>query len=366
MDSIFDSQAKKSQLQINTSLIPTSKPTHQLNTPKTGKVDPKFGHSISNIALTYPNRPKPIQPRLNSKLNHKALQTKSKIQNKTPKTIHTVQRVLIPNQIRAKKSKNGLCNQCKMEIDSLDIQPLQRRNAINFTIQPTSNRTVQRFQRSNSRYSYQSTTSVHPKRQKHGTDIKVNHIAGENTKTVQRTCGDNNLAKHTSFGKPEYGVLNNDSGTCMDVYLSNKAPVSGSDTTIDPSWWPGGLSGKMVQGHLWNAKVGGPGNDRQNLTPLTSSANSNHNTKVESKLKTDYNNGDLIHYVVEAKYPHTKVPHTKVTELTTDTTAQGILTPHLNKIPTKIHAEYTKYDPTTKADKGHVSWDIGNEHKGIK
>lgn len=360
MDHVFDSQAKKSKLQINTSLIATSKPTHQINTLKIGKVAPKFGHSISNIALTYPDRPKPIQPRLNLKLNHKAFQIGSKIPNKTPKTIPTLQRASIPNQLRAKQMKPGICDRCTREIDSLDIQSLQRRNAVNFTTQPTSHRIVQRFQRAKSPYSYQSNASVYPKRQKPGTDIKVNHIAGANTETVQRACGDNNLAKHTSFGNPEYGALHNDSGTCMDVYLSNKAPVSGSDKTIDPSWWPGGLSGKMVQGHLWNAKVGGPGNDRQNLTPLTSSANSQHNSKVESKLKTDYGKGDLIHYVVQATYPHTKE-----TELTTDATAQGILKPHLGKIPTKIHAEYTAYDPTSKADKGHESWDIGNEHKGI-
>lgn len=41
----------------------------------------------------------------------------------------------------------------------------------------------------------------------------------------------------------------------------------------------------MVQGHLLNEKLGGPGSDMRNLTPFAKSTNSQHHAYVEKKAK---------------------------------------------------------------------------------
>ncbi len=112
-----------------------------------------------------------------------------------------------------------------------------------------------------------------------------------NRNTIQRKCDDNNASKFTATDKPEYGGLTNDSGSCMDVLL-NPSSSGGSAVSSFPNWWPATVTSDrtvlnkyMVQGHLWNEKLGGPGNARNNLTPITKSANSQHNAKVEGSIE---------------------------------------------------------------------------------
>lgn len=188
-----------------------------------------------------------------------------------------------------------------------------------------------------------------------------------NRNTIQRQCGNKDASKFTNFGFPKYGGLSNDSGSCMDVLL-NANSSGGSAVSSFPNWWPTGtdrtvLNKYMVQGHLWNEKLGGPGNARNNLTPITKSANSQHNAKVEGPLKTDLQNPKtaLVHYVVTVDY--SAVP--KESEIAPNYVAdQPVIKKYVGNMAKKIHAEYTMYDANLQ-DIGSKSWDIGNEHSSI-
>ncbi|MEM7030173.1 MAG: DUF4157 domain-containing protein [Chloroflexota bacterium] len=195
-------------------------------------------------------------------------------------------------------------------------------------------------------------------------------LSAVNSNITQRTCNDNNASKFKALDTPEYGGLNNDSGSCLDIML-HPGSSGGSGVSKWPNWWPAKntpdravLNKYMVQGHLWNEKLGGPGNNRSNLTPITSSANSQHSAKVENPLKNDLKGNTIVHYVVTADYSSTP----KETEIAPGNAAdQAVVKKYVAGMPKKIHAEYTAYDTTggKPTFKKSNSWDIGNEHSSI-
>ena len=193
-------------------------------------------------------------------------------------------------------------------------------------------------------------------------------LSAINGTTIQRVCGDNDASKFSATDNPEYGGLSNDSGSCMDV-LINPVSSGGSKVSSWPSWWPvtgssdrAVLNKYMVQGHLWNKELGGPGNARDNLTPITASANSQHSAKVESPLKTDLKLNTIVHYVVSADY--SAAPHEA--EIAPGNLAdQAVVKKYVGNMAKGIHAEYTVYNGTTQAEIKSNSWDIGNEHSSV-
>ncbi len=166
----------------------------------------------------------------------------------------------------------------------------------------------------------------------------------------------------------QYGGTNyNDVGTTMQAEIDPKVPEMGSKPSVRPNWWPGcttpagqtWMSRYMVQGHLLNEQVGGPGNTMDNLTPITKSTNSQHHAKVEKAVK-QLAKSNLVRYHVTADYSR----HPTGAELTGDPTAIGINN-DLNanvapKLAYQLDAEYTAYDYNTGKQVAQDSWEIGN------
>lgn len=106
-----------------------------------------------------------------------------------------------------------------------------------------------------------------------------------------------------------------DYGTGMSGYLHdwNHSP-EGSGPSVAPSWWPskqdatykaqykticGWFSRYMVQGHLLNENLGGPGSDMRNLAPITKVANSEHLHQIEEQAKSlNIEDDESINYTV--------------------------------------------------------------------
>ncbi|MFD8757186.1 DUF4157 domain-containing protein [Kitasatospora sp. NPDC059577] len=163
-----------------------------------------------------------------------------------------------------------------------------------------------------------------------------------------------------------YGAINGDGlGTSMHAELWPGQLGKGSRPSVQPSWWPTGsgatadwFSRYMVQGHLLNEQVGGPGNTMSNLTPLCKSANSAHHAKVEKDVKAQVlTNGNVVEYAVRADYsthPAGKdfAPLASAVETDIDTNYSA-------KLAGKIEAEYTVYDTTGKELHG-AAWEIEN------
>jgi len=57
-----------------------------------------------------------------------------------------------------------------------------------------------------------------------------------------------------------------------------------------------------ILGHLLNMKLGGPGNTWDNLTPITRSANSQHESIAEARVKNAVDAGNIVKYSVTAEY----------------------------------------------------------------
>ncbi len=167
----------------------------------------------------------------------------------------------------------------------------------------------------------------------------------------------------------KYGGINgNDVGTSMLAEIDPGNPQVGSKPSVVPNWWPGcttapgqaWMSKFMVQGHLLNEQVGGPGNTMDNLTPLTKSANSQHHSKVERQLK-QLAKTNLVRYHVEGDYSR----HPTGAALTGDPNATA-LNKDLNanvapKLAYKLDADYTAFDYNTGKQVAQDSWDIWNE-----
>ncbi|GIG68492.1 DNA/RNA non-specific endonuclease [Phytomonospora endophytica] len=199
---------------------------------------------------------------------------------------------------------------------------------------------------------------------------------------LQRTAGNAAVAlavqrKYAGFPYIDFGLLSDDCGTEMRAELHPGKLEKGSKPAVRPSWWPksgsmptkGGedaadfFSTYMVQGHLLNEKVGGTGKSMENLTPLTKSANSQHHSKVEKRVKSEVKkNKHVVEYHVTAQYG--KHPNAK------DMGATGAAAKYIDDNFTdmmagKLRAEYTVYKKTAKGGKELFgdAWEITNEGK---
>jgi Domain of unknown function (DUF4157) len=140
------------------------------------------------------------------------------------------------------------------------------------------------------------------------TDLK-HHAPGEGPgalATVDAAAG--TKEKHAV----QFGALVNDCGSFMDAYLYDDDKPQGSAPSVRPSWWaammadPGTdkawVSNNLVQGHLLNHNLGGPGDDMRNLTPFAKSTNSQHHSYVEKAAKDIKARGNILHYAVSVDY----------------------------------------------------------------
>ncbi|OWY38926.1 hypothetical protein CEK28_10380 [Xenophilus sp. AP218F] len=124
------------------------------------------------------------------------------------------------------------------------------------------------------------------------------------------------VIKGCTHSKAGFGKRRNDCGTAMEAELfgAEKAALKAagkSPPASRPSWW-GGLKGLsagiqtfaenyMVQGHLLNHHIGG-GDNMDNLTPITKSANTTMLNYFEKDAKSAIEAGDNIRYSVTADY----------------------------------------------------------------
>ncbi len=109
-----------------------------------------------------------------------------------------------------------------------------------------------------------------------------------------------------------FGPLVNDCGSSMSAWLYPDDDIKGSTPSVRPSWWTammtdpgsdgGWVSNNVVQGHLLNEHLGGPGNDMRNLTPFAKSTNSQHHAYVEKAAKEIKARNNILRYVVEVDY----------------------------------------------------------------
>jgi hypothetical protein len=110
----------------------------------------------------------------------------------------------------------------------------------------------------------------------------------------------------------KFGPLVNGCGSSMHVFLYPGDDVSGSSPSVRPNWWnnmvadpatdPQWVTANIVQGHLLNEKLGGPGSDMRNLTPFAKSTNSQHHAYVEKKAKAIFARGNIVRYSITVNY----------------------------------------------------------------
>ena len=151
-------------------------------------------------------------------------------------------------------------------------------------------------------------------------------------------------------------------GDSMTIEYLSKIPHSGtkgSDT--------GGLTTSVyssidkrhlfyVRGHLLSEKLHGPG-IWENLTPLTRSANSNHESDIEKTLKEGVEKNIVYHYHVKAVYGRkvnssllSKLENSDKLELEKDVLREIIL--NEQHVPLKLTAHAVEIDEETGAAKG--------------
>ena len=92
-----------------------------------------------------------------------------------------------------------------------------------------------------------------------------------------------------------------------------------------------------VLGHLLNQKLGGTGGDWKNLTPLTRTANSEHERIAEARVKTAVSAGNIVYYKVVAHYGYSRVT-------TTDKVKNEIMKHEVN-VPTHLECEAEMITP---------------------
>lgn len=133
-----------------------------------------------------------------------------------------------------------------------------------------------------------------------------------------------------------YGPLREGCGTMVRAMLSPLDPLTGSPVGgTRPHWWDRMLadpatnvqwvSNFVVQGHLLNQRVGGPGTNMSNLVPFAKSTNGQHHAGIERRLQAAAKIKNLS-YVVHANYSQP---------------------PNIEWFDGHIPAEYLKYFPRT-------------------
>ncbi|HEY1902808.1 MAG TPA: DNA/RNA non-specific endonuclease [Terracidiphilus sp.] len=116
-----------------------------------------------------------------------------------------------------------------------------------------------------------------------------------------------------------YGPTDQRGGSLMVAHplaADNIGEGSAPDQSSDfPPIWPsitkkrqGDDTRLYIKGHLLNKNLGGRGEKLENITPLTYSANRNHNVQVEEPLKelVTKRNKKMAHYEVHVNYPASK------------------------------------------------------------
>ncbi|MEV0650809.1 DNA/RNA non-specific endonuclease [Phytomonospora sp. NPDC050363] len=189
---------------------------------------------------------------------------------------------------------------------------------------------------------------------------------------LQRTAGNRAVNEalavqrvYTGTHSVQYGPLWNGSGTEMHAELHPKKVTEGTVPSTVPPWWPAPgtparawTAGHLVQGHLLNHNIGGPGNTMSNLTPLTRSANGQHHGKVEKTVKKALlEHGHVVEYNVKADY----TGHPSAAQIGAPPGVAKAVTPTMAK---GIAAEYTIY--VNGKDKGGDRWEITNETSAFK
>lgn len=187
-------------------------------------------------------------------------------------------------------------------------------------------------------------------------------------------CAPENVAQLYSY---THGPLRHDSGTEIKTDVIAPWDIGGgSNVSAWPHWWPTGaaetandfLRENFVQGHLLNQKLGGPGDHRYNLTPITRSTNSQMSASIENAAKQILLNGRAIKYWVTADYSsHPNVSDVGAGHLSP--TEQHKLQAHLNRMPGVVGAQITVYDSNgvggwTKAINAHQPNDIYVKNEG--
>jgi DNA uptake protein ComE-like DNA-binding protein len=110
-----------------------------------------------------------------------------------------------------------------------------------------------------------------------------------------------------------------------------------------------------ILGHLLNMKLGGPGNTWDNLTPITRSANSNHESIAEARVKNAVDAGNIVKYSVTAEYnrpSNTKSLESAInaSNITEDKdTVKEIIRAEAN-VPTRLLCTATMKNPKTNEE----------------
>jgi hypothetical protein len=151
-----------------------------------------------------------------------------------------------------------------------------------------------------------------------------------------------------------FGGLVNGCGSEMEAWLYPDDDVVGSSPTVRPSWWaamnadPGTdaawVSRYVVQGHLLNEHLGGPGSDMRNLTPFAKSTNSQHHSYVEKAAKAIKTRKNIMRYTVKVDYSSSP-PATWF--------GNKIASTYLAYFPMQITCVLQEYDGTTRSPMGN-------------
>jgi hypothetical protein len=135
---------------------------------------------------------------------------------------------------------------------------------------------------------------------------------------------------------------------------------------VRPPWWaamnadPGTdaawVSNNVVQGHLLNEHLGGPGSDMRNLTPFAKSTNSQHHAYVEKAAKAIKARQNIMHYTVTVDY--TSAPPAAWF-------GGNIAAAYLAKFPAQIRCVLQEYDGTSRQPLGNeVTTSVTNAMSG--
>lgn len=175
-----------------------------------------------------------------------------------------------------------------------------------------------------------------------------------------------------------FGALNADGyGSSMyaEIYDWNHWP-EGSVPTVTPPWWPSKqgpkykkkypnickfFSRKMVQGHLLNHNIGGPGSDMRNLAPISKSTNKEHLKRVEEAAKELHIEQDeYLTYTVRvtAKPPILGAYASFVDDLPSAEQAEGQRL--VNLLPRSFHCELQKAAADGSPLPAFIQYDVLN------
>ena len=134
---------------------------------------------------------------------------------------------------------------------------------------------------------------------------------------TKKQAGPGVLQSNDALGKVQdhavrFGGLVNGCGSSMEAWLYPDDDAVGSPPSVRPSWWAAmnadpatdaaWVSRYIVQGHLLNEHLGGPGSDMRNLTPFAKSTNSQHHSYVEKAAKAIKARKNIMRYTLEVDY----------------------------------------------------------------